>query len=82
MPLGAYLGGLAVSRLVSPSAPAWLGTWPIVQLLVIIPTVLAGASLTVRGFRAATPAVRSQIRWAAIGGVAATLAGVAPAPGT
>src|SRR3970282_2716888 len=35
-----------------------------------------GAVLTVRGFRAATPAVRSQIRWAAIGGGAATLAGV------
>ena len=76
LPLGAYLGGLAVSRLISPSAPAWLGTWPIVQLLVIIPTVLAGAALTVRGLRAATPAVRGQIRWAAIGGVTATLAGV------
>src|SRR3972149_2848127 len=40
------------------------------------PPVLAGAVLTVRGFRAAKPAVRSQIRWAAIGGGAATLAGV------
>jgi len=76
LPLGAYLGGLMLARLASPSATAWLGTWPVVQLLVLIPTVMVGAILTVRGYRSATPAVRNQIRWAAWGGGTAMLAGV------
>jgi signal transduction histidine kinase len=77
LPLGAYLGGLFMARLVSSSLTAWLGTWPIVQLLVLIPTVLIGAILTVRGYRSATLAVRNQIRWAAWGGGIGMLGGVA-----
>jgi signal transduction histidine kinase len=73
VPLGAYAIGLAAARLATPSSSAWIGTWPLVQLVVIIPTILVGVVLTVRGFRAASPAVRHQIRWAAIGGVAATV---------
>ncbi|MEW5990328.1 MAG: histidine kinase [Chloroflexota bacterium] len=73
VPLGAYALGLALARAVSPSTTAWLGTWPLVQLGVIIPTITTGVALAVRGFRAASPAVRGQIRWAVLGGVAATL---------
>lgn len=77
LPLGAYILGLAISRLASPSTPAWLGTWPIVQLLVILPTIMLGMALTVRGLFRATPVVRNQIRWAAVGGGAATLMAIA-----
>lgn len=73
LPLGGYVLGMAVARLLAPSSPAWLATWSTVQLLVIVPTVLAGVLLTVRGYRAAAPALREQVRWAAIGGVAATI---------
>ena len=73
LPLGSYVAALVVSRLVAPSATAWLGTWPIVQLLVIIPTVLAGIVLSIRTFRRATPAVRAKIRWVMAGGFAATV---------
>jgi len=77
LPLVAYVGALTVSRAVSPSAPAWLGTWPIVQLLVIIPTVLVGLALSVRAYRATTPVDRNQIRWVAIGGGAAAVTSLA-----
>lgn len=77
LPLGAYLGGLGIARIVSPSTPAWLGTWPVVQLAVIIPTVLAGVVLSVVGYRATRPVDRAQIRWVALGGGAATVISLA-----
>lgn len=72
-PLVAYLGGLTIARLASPSAPAWLGMWPIIQLAVIIPTVLLGVVLSVRAYRAARPVDRHRIRWVAIGGGVASI---------
>jgi signal transduction histidine kinase len=76
VPLGAYVVGLAASRAASPSTVAWLGTWATVQLLVIIPTILVGIGLTIRGYRAAPQLVRDQVRWAAFGGAVASLAGL------
>ncbi|MBI2762280.1 MAG: sensor histidine kinase [Chloroflexi bacterium] len=73
LPLGAYGLGLVAARLLSPSSTAWLGTLATLQALVIIPSILAGIGLTIRGHRAATPAVRDQVRWMAIGGGIATL---------
>ncbi|HEX7948745.1 MAG TPA: GAF domain-containing sensor histidine kinase [Candidatus Limnocylindrales bacterium] len=73
LPLGAYGLGLVAARLLSPSSTAWLGTWATLQGLVIISSILAGIGLTIRGLRAATPAVRDQVRWMAIGGGIATL---------
>lgn len=77
LPLGAYVGGLTVARVLSPSTSAWLGTWPIVQLLVIIPTVLLGMALSIRVYRAARPADRDRIRWVALGGGAAAVTSLA-----
>jgi signal transduction histidine kinase len=73
IPLGGYLAILIAARLVSPNATAWLGTWPAVQMIVVIPTVLVGLGLSIHGYRAATPAYRRQVRWAAGGGAASTL---------
>ena len=77
LPLGSYAIALAIARLAAPSATAWLGTWPIVQLLVIIPTILAGIGLGARTFRRATPALRARTRWVIAGGVAATIPSLA-----
>ncbi len=74
LPLGTYLVSLVATRLAAPSAAAWVGTWATVQALVIIPTILIGIVLTVRGFRGSAPAVRDQIRWVALGGGLATVA--------
>ena len=68
LPLGAYGGGLVVSRIVAASPTAWLGTWPTLQQLVIIPTILVGMILGVRAYRLAVPAEKDGIRWAALGG--------------
>jgi signal transduction histidine kinase len=77
LPLGAYIGGLTLARVLSPSTSAWLGTWPIVQLLVIIPTVLVGTVFSIRVYRATGPADRDRIRWVALGGGAAAVASLA-----
>ena len=76
VPLGAYVGGLGVSRMLAPSATAWLGTWPEVQGLVIVPAIVAWLVLGVRGYRASQPVVRRQMRWAMLGGVAAAIPSV------
>ncbi len=73
LPLGGYVVVLVASRLSAPSSTAWVGTWATVQTLVIIPTIVAGIALTVRAFRASPPAVRDQVRWAAVGGLVATV---------
>jgi signal transduction histidine kinase len=77
VPLGAYLAGLIATRLAAPNSSAWLGTWPLVQILVAIPTILVGITLAARGYRAATPGVKQQVRWAAAGGAASTVVSLA-----
>jgi signal transduction histidine kinase len=68
LPLGAYGVGILGSRIAAVSPTAWLGTWPNLQLLVIIPTILVGMLLGVRGYRVAVPAEKDAVRWAALGG--------------
>lgn len=73
LPLGGYAAGLAAARVLSPSSTAWLGTWPVLQGLVIIPAIVAWVALTIRGYRSAVPATRRQVRWAISGGMLATV---------
>lgn len=73
LPLAGYAAALGAARLLIPSSSAWVGSWATIQPLVIVPTLVVGLGLTVRGFRAARPAVRRQLRWATIGGGLASL---------
>jgi len=73
LPLGGYAAALVAARLLARSPTTWVGSWATIQSVVIVPTIVVGLWLTVRGFRAARPAVRRQIRWAAIGGGLASL---------
>jgi signal transduction histidine kinase len=68
VPLGAYAVAAAAARIAAPSSVAWMGSWPLLQTAVIIPTVLVGAGLTIRGYRSTPSAVRAQLRWVTIGG--------------
>lgn len=77
IPLGAYVLGLVLARVATTSTPDWVGTWSIIQLSVIAPTVLAGIALSVRGYRAAHPATRHGVRWAVVGGGVASVVGLA-----
>jgi len=77
LPLGGYVAAMTATRLTAVSTTAWIGTWPTIQLVVIIPTILAGLALAVRGFRGAPTAVRQQVRWVAIGGTAAAATSLA-----
>ena len=74
LPLGGYALGLIATRVAAPSATAWLGGWPIAQGIVIVPTIVVGLGLSIRGFRRATPATRDQLRWAAVGSGISALA--------
>jgi signal transduction histidine kinase len=76
VPLGGYLAAFVVSRLVTSSSTAWVGSWATLQPLVIIPTVVGGLGLTARGFRTAGPAARRQLRWALVGGGFASFVGL------
>jgi len=68
LPLGGYVAALVATRAAASSSVAWIGSWPVVQVAVIIPTILVGIVLTVRGYRSAPAAIREQTRWVAIGG--------------
>lgn len=68
LPLGTYAAGVVAARIAAPTSLAWMGSWPLLQTVVIVPTVLVGIGLTVRGYRSSPVAVRTQLRWVTIGG--------------
>ena len=66
--LGAYVALLATSRAMSPSILDWIGTWPRVQLAVVVPCLLAWLVLAARAYlRPTDPVARIRSRWAALG---------------
>jgi signal transduction histidine kinase len=77
LPLGGYAVILAVARMLTPTPTAWLGTWAFAQMAIVIPCVVAGLWLAVRGYRAAPAIVRRQVRWAVSGAAVATIIGLA-----
>lgn len=76
VPLGAYVVLLVAGRITTPTATAWLGTWPTAQLSVVVPTVVVGLALALRAYRLASAAARRQLRWATLGALVATLVGL------
>lgn len=77
VPLSAYGVTLAVARLAAPSTLDWIGTWPVIQLAVIVPVVVVALVRFAWALvRADVPITRTRIRWAALGGIASALIGL------
>jgi signal transduction histidine kinase len=75
--LGGYGLALLALRLVTPSALDWVGTWPTVQVALIVPLLLLAAGLLVRSYlRTTDPLGRTRIRWATLGAVASAALGL------
>lgn len=63
-----YLGLTIGFALTAPSILDWIGTWPVAQVAVIVPTMLATVSImVVRHLRTSEPADRARWRLATIG---------------
>lgn len=67
VPLGGYAVLLLTSWLVAPSHSAWVAAWPLVQGLIIVPSVLLGLTLAAVAYRRAGRDVQRQLRWALAG---------------
>ena len=66
--LGAYLVGMAVTRVTTSSDLLWAGTWPTVQVAVIVPlTLLALARFIAVAVQTRDPQDRTRLRWAWLG---------------
>jgi signal transduction histidine kinase len=75
--LGAYLFAMLVARLATTGDLAWIGTWPVVQVAVIVPTLGLTLALFIRTYRRTTDAAgRTRIRWAWLGVVASGAIGL------
>jgi signal transduction histidine kinase len=76
--LGAYVALLTLTRLTSPSALEWIGTWPRTQLLVVVPCLLVWLVLAVGAYvRPPDPVARVRSRWAALGAGISVVLGLA-----
>jgi signal transduction histidine kinase len=66
--LGVYLAGMAVSRALTTSDLVWAGTWPTVQVAVIVPIILlALARFVAVALRTRDARDRAKLRWAWLG---------------
>jgi signal transduction histidine kinase len=75
--LGAYGIALAATRATSPSTLDWIGTWPRVQLAIVVPCLVTWLALTVYGYaRFADRAARDRARWAALGAATSVVLGL------
>jgi hypothetical protein len=75
--LGAYVVALVATRATSPSTLDWIGTWPRVQLAVVVPCLVLWLVLAIRGYvRAPDPVARVRSRWAALGALTSAVLGL------
>ena len=69
--LGAYGALMVGGWLLSPTPSEWVGTWPQVQLVIVVPLLLMTLAIFVRSYRRTTDeAAKNRMRWAAFGAVA------------
>jgi len=74
---GAYAAALAIARLGSAGTLDWIGTWPRVQLAIVVPCLVLWLVLAARGYlRAAGPEARARTRWAALGAATSAVLGL------
>ena len=75
--LGGYGLAMLAGRLTAATNLGWVGTWPIAQVVVVVPAMVVTAALIVRMFRRTTdPGGRARIRWASLGALAALAIGL------
>ena len=77
VPLGGYALLLGAAWLAAPSTTAWIGSWPLLQGLVVVPTLIAGMGLALVAYRRASSDVQRQLRWALAGTSLAAVVGLA-----
>lgn len=69
--LGSYALAMLVGLLASPTRLEWVATWPLAQVVVVVPLLGLSLGLLVRSYvRTRDRAARARIRWATLGGVA------------
>jgi signal transduction histidine kinase len=74
----AYALLMVAARVLSPTALEWVGTWPLVQVLLVVPLLSTAVGLFVgRRRRLTDPAQRARTRWAVAGGLASGILGLA-----
>jgi len=75
--LGAYALAMLAGRLATTSDLEWVGTWPVAQTAVVVPSLILTLALFVRTYRRTTDAAgRIRIRWAWLGVVASASIGL------
>jgi len=75
--LGAYAIAMAAGRIATASDLEWVGTWPLAQVAVVVPTLVLTLAVFVQTYRRATdPAARTRIRWTWLGVVASGTIGL------
>ncbi len=75
--LGAYGLATVAAAATSPTTLDWIGTWPLTQVLVVVPALLVAIGLFARSYRRTTdPSERDRIRWATLGGLASATLGL------
>lgn len=75
--MATYGAAMAVARLGTTSIIDWVGTWPIVQASVIVPSLIVTLALFARTYRATRDAAaRTRLRWAWLGLVAGAAVGL------
>ena len=68
---GAYAALMVGGWLQSPTPSEWAGTWPQVQLVIVVPLLLVTLAIFVRSYWRTTDEVaKNRMRWAALGAVA------------
>ncbi len=76
--LGGYALGMLVGLVASPTRLEWVATWPLAQVVVLVPLLVASLALFVRSYvRAADGAARVRLRWATLGAVTSAGIGLA-----
>lgn len=69
--LGAYLALTVASALAAPTALEWVGSWPLAQLAVVVPSLsVATAVFVIRYLAIREPGARARVRLASLGLIA------------
>jgi signal transduction histidine kinase len=75
--MGAYAVATVAAAIASPTTLDWIGTWPLTQVMVVVPALVISIALFVRSYRRTMePGERARIRWAMLGGLASAILGL------